>query len=67
MPSYRKLSFPEKFILAIKKHLEEHPELGYTSVPDYLKAWGRIGIRQENRLQSWRDEQPAEDDQKPRT
>ena len=67
MPTYRKLSFPEEFIIAIEKHLEEHPELGYTSVPDYLKAWGRIGIRQENRLQSWRDEPPSTDDQKPRT
>ena len=65
MTSYRKLSFPEEFILAIEKHLVDHPELGYTSVPDYLKSWGRIGVRQESRLASWHEEAPTEDDPPP--
>ena len=61
MPDYRKLSFPVEFIEAIEEHIKEHPELGYTSVPDYLKAWGRIGVRQERRLASW---SPSEDELK---
>ena len=64
MPKYRKLSFPDDFVQAIEKHLKEHPELGYTSVPDYLKSWGRYGLRQEIRLASFHAT-PSEDDPLP--
>jgi len=66
MPKYRKLSLPEEFITSIEKHIEKYPHLAYTSVPDYLKAWARFGVRQEQRLAAADNEPPVEDDPSPK-
>jgi len=35
---YRNLSMPAEFIHMIETFLEEHPELGYTSMSEFVKS-----------------------------
>jgi len=38
MPEYVNLSIPKDMIQKIQKIIDENPELGYSSVADYIKT-----------------------------
>ena len=35
---YKQVSLPLKLIERVEKYIEEHPELGYTTIPDFIRA-----------------------------
>lgn len=44
---YRNLSIPSEFIAVLEKFLKDHPELGFTSMSEFVKAAVRSFMRQQ--------------------
>ena len=49
---YRQVSLPENFYTDMENFIERHPELGYTSVAEFVKA----SVRE--KIEKWKKENP---------
>lgn len=49
---YRQVSLPENFYADMENFIERHPELGYTSVAEFVKA----SVRE--KIEKWKKENP---------
>jgi len=49
-PKYRNLSLPTEMVEEIEKYISEHPELGFTSIAEFIKFSVRAYLEFRDRI-----------------
>lgn len=58
MSKYSDLKIPRELIDLVKRFIEENPEYGYTSVPEFVKEAVRLRLEELSLMKKSKDEQP---------